>query len=63
MGRNPDLDKELKNDHLIGNKFIEDGTEYRVVNGRKISQIEEKTQRDIDMNLIINRSRMERKED
>lgn len=53
--RNPDLDKKLPLDEEIS-ELTEDG-KYRTVNGKLISQIEEKTQADIDKNLIINRYR------
>ena len=56
--RNQNLDKKLPIDEKISELMIdENNREYRLVNGRKIYQIEEKSQSDIDKNLIINRVR------
>ena len=56
--RNEDLDKHLPIDDTIGELLKdEEGGEYRIVNGKKIYQIKEKSQHDKDMNLIINRYR------
>ncbi len=56
--RNTDLDKTLDIDNQIGElKKDESGMPYRIVNERKVYQIEELSQHDIDMNLIINRYR------
>lgn len=56
--RNKDLDNVLPIDDLIGELSIdEDGRQYRMVNGKKIFQIEEETQREKDSNLVINRVR------
>ena len=52
--RNPDLDKKLPIDKNIGE--LKNG--IRIVGSEEINQIEEKTQHDIDMNLIINRYRL-----
>ena len=53
------LDNEQPEDKLIGKleKDEETGCSYRMVNGRKIWQLEEKDQHHIDMNVIINRCR------
>ena len=57
--RNSDyLDTKMPEDSKIG--FLqtdEDGRQCRMVDGKKIYQIEEKTQHDKDMNTIINRVR------
>lgn len=55
--RNTDfLDNKQPEDSKIGDLTIdEDGREYRMINSKKIHQIEEKTQHDKDMNSIINR--------
>ena len=55
--RNECLDKKLPIDEKIGELFSDEHGNYRVINGKKIYQIKEETQRDIDMNLIINRVR------
>lgn len=56
--RNPDLDKKLPIDEKISDlKVDEKGDSYRIVNGKKIYQMKEVTQHDIDMNLVINRYR------
>lgn len=52
--RNKDLDKRLPIDSKIGKLK----GNIRIVGGKKIKQIEEKTQHDIDLNLAINRSRL-----
>lgn len=56
--RNPDLDRELPEDKFIGELFIENGNQYRIVNGKKVQQIEEIDQQSKDLNLIINRVRI-----
>lgn len=55
--RNEDLDRQLPIDEKIGELLTDENGEYRTINGKKIYQIKEKTQDDIDMNLIINRVR------
>ena len=50
------LDKKLPIDEKIG----ELKNKVRIVNGKEITQIEEKTQSDIDTNLAINRWRASR---
>lgn len=56
--RNPDLDKVLPIDSLRGEKQKDkDGRTFRMVNGKKIYQIQEKTQADKDLNLVIDRWR------
>ena len=56
--RNENLDKKLPIDQKISELMIdENNREYRIVNGKKIYQIEENSQSDIDKNLIINRVR------
>ena len=56
--RNENLDKKLTKKKKISELMIdEDNREYRIVNGKKIYQIEENSQSDIDKNLIINRVR------
>lgn len=57
MGRNEDLDKKLPVDEQIGGLLTDENGSYRMVNNVKIYQIEEKTQADKDLNLIINRYR------
>lgn len=54
--RNTDLDKKLPIDEKIG----ELKNNIRIVNGKEISQIKEKTQADRDINLAINRWRASR---
>ena len=52
------LDNEIPEDSKIESlQTDEDGRQYRIVDGKKIYQIEEKTQHDKDMNTIINRVR------
>ncbi len=52
------LDNEQPEDSRIGELTTdENGRQYRMVDGKKIYQIEEKTQYDKDMNSIINRVR------
>ena len=46
-----DLDKK------ISESYVDEIGAYRMINGQKIYQIEEKTQKDIDLNLAINRVR------
>ena len=54
--------KELeKNEHLISDLKNEDGKKIRIVDDKKIIQIEEKTQEDIDFNRICNLWRMRNK--
>lgn len=56
--RNENLDKKLPIDEKISELMIdEDNREYRLVDDKKIYQIEEKSQSDIDTNLAINRFR------
>jgi len=55
--RNPDLDKALPEDSGIGELKKDKRGNYRMIDGKKIYQIEEDTQHAIDMNLIINRVR------
>jgi len=55
--RNPDLDRKLPEDDLISELHFENGRGYRIVDGKKVYQIEEKTKGDEDLNLIINRYR------
>ncbi len=52
--RNKDLDKKLPVDEKIGPLK----GDIRIVGGKKIIQIEEKTQAQIDLNLVINRWRL-----
>lgn len=52
------LDNERPEDKLISELMFDDEGSYRMVNGVKVYQIEEKTQHDIDLNLIINRYRI-----
>ncbi len=56
--RHQDLDKVLPIDKKIGKIQFDEKGAFRIINDKKIYQIEEKTQRDIDMNLIINRYRI-----
>lgn len=56
--RNENLDKKLPIDEKISDLMIDENKrEYRLVNDKKIYQIEEKSQSDIDANLSINRFR------
>lgn len=55
--RNPNLDKHFDIDNEISEMFLDEQGYYRIVNGQKVGQIEERSQNDIDMNLIINRKR------
>jgi len=58
MRNNEFLDSTQPEDTKIETlKTDQDGRAYRMVNGKKIYQIEEKTQKDKDRNLIINRVR------
>ncbi len=57
MRNNEFLDNKIPEDKLIGEIFYKDSKPYRMIDGKKIKQIEEKTQSDKDMNLIINRVR------
>ncbi|EGK00494.1 hypothetical protein [Dysgonomonas gadei] len=53
------LDNKQPEDDLISELMIDDdGRPYRIVDGKKIFQIEENTQHDIDLNLILNRYRI-----
>ena len=52
-----DVKQRLAEDEMIGELITDDIGQYRMVNGKKIYQIEEKTQDDIDKNLVINRAR------
>lgn len=49
------LDNQRPEDSKIGELFYEDGSPYRMVDGEKISQVEEKTQWDKDFNITVNR--------
>ena len=52
------LDNSIQYDSKIGEIQIDNnGRYYRIINGNRIYQIEEKTQRDKDQNLMINRWR------
>ena len=51
------LDNEMSEDTEIGKLQTDKHGTYRMVNGKKIYQIEEKNQADKDLNLIINRYR------
>lgn len=52
------LDNKQPVDDLIGElKFDKKGNGYRIIKGKKIYQFEEKTQEEIDKNLIMNRIR------
>ena len=54
-----DLKELSKNEHKISKlKKDKNGNNIRVVNGKNIIQIEEKTQRDIDFNRAVNLWRM-----
>lgn len=53
--RHKDLDVKLPIDEKIGELKSDESGNYRMINGKKSYQIEEKTQKDKDMNLIINR--------
>lgn len=53
-----DLKNLSRNKHLIGELKKDKNGEYRIVNGKRIGQIEEKTQGDIDCNMAINLWRM-----
>lgn len=56
--RNTDfLDNEIPEDNLIGELKSDENGNFRMVNGRKIYQIDEKTQQDKDLQLTINRVR------
>mgnify|MGYP006346247567 CR=1 FL=1 len=51
-----------KNNHLISElKKDENGNDIRIVDNKKIIQIEEKTESDIEKNRIINLYRMRNK--
>jgi hypothetical protein len=52
------LDKNRSEDENIGVlQFDSSGRPFRMINDKPIYQIEEKTQEDVDLNLIINRVR------
>jgi len=53
--RHKDLDINLQIDEKIGDLLTDENGNYRMINGKKSYQIEEKTPQDKDMNLIINR--------
>lgn len=54
-----ELKKLEKNEHLISEKKVdEEGNEYREVNGKKVIQIKEETERDKELNRTINLWRM-----
>ena len=54
-----DLNELSKNEHKISElKKDAQGNDIRVVDGKEIIQIKEKTQRDIDLNRAINLWRM-----
>lgn len=56
--RNTDfLDNEMPEDKLIGELQSDENGNFRMVNGRKIYQIDEKTQQDKDLQLTMNRVR------
>lgn len=56
--RNKDLDKVLPEDSKIGElQTDEHGRPYRMVNGRKIGQIEERTPHDVELQKTMNRVR------
>jgi len=55
--RNEVLDKVLPIDDLIGELLTDNCGDYRWIKGVKVYQIKELTQRDIDANLFLNRSR------
>ena len=51
-----------KNEHKIGKAYVnEDRNLVRIVDGKEIIQIEEKTEEDIRMNNVINLWRMRAK--
>ena len=50
-----DLNEISKNEHKISElKKDAKGNDIRIVDGKEIKQIEEKTQKDIDLNRAIN---------
>ena len=54
-----DLNELSKNEHKISElKKDANGNDIRIVDGKEIKQIEEKTQKDIDLNRSINLWRM-----
>lgn len=55
--RCPDLDRKIYLDNNIGKMKEDHRGKFRIINGKKIYQIEELSQGDRDMNLIINRVR------
>lgn len=58
--RNQNLDNKLAIDENIGELLTDQDGEYRMINGIKIYQIKEETQKDRDTNLVINRYRASR---
>lgn len=56
--RNQKLDIEQPEDEFIGDLFVENNKQYRIVAGKKITQIDEIDQQTKDLNLIINRERV-----
>ena len=53
------LDNEQPEDKYISDMmFDEEDNPYRIVNGVKVIQLEEKIQHDIDLNLTTNRHRI-----
>lgn len=59
--RNPDLDKKFAIDSQIGELQFEEDRFYRLIDGVKVFQLEEKTQENKDLNLILNRERITNK--
>jgi len=56
------LDDLKKNEHKIGRAYIDEyGNLVRLVDGKKIIQIEEKTEKDVRLNNAINLWRMRSK--
>lgn len=51
------LDNKRPEDDNIGELFHENGVPYRIINGKKITQIDTETQQQKDVQLAINRSR------
>ncbi len=50
------LDNPRPEDKLIGELFYEDGKPYKMINGRKIQQLEQ-TEENKDLEIAINRVR------
>ena len=57
MRYNKFLDNPALEDDEIGELKEDKNGKFRIVNGKKVYQIEEKTQSDKDLNLVINRVR------